>query len=237
MSKGNKVPVSGRIEPQLLAAVDRFCQTHHQTRSDVLARGLRWIVTPEFQEERERVLAETLDRIFLRLTRHDQRVQRELHILSEMLALFVRAYYNHTPRVPEPAREEFRASGKERFEAFMEALAEHVGRDDVRHPAVGQPSDASQCRVGAATAPDRRTAGLARRRLHRDSLELEETAVMGRRVGGATLITVAPSRCGTTGAMDDSRFNLSLGSRRGQRGRTRGARDRRRSGRGRGVRS
>lgn len=127
MSKGNKVPISGRIEPELLAALDRFCQTHHQTRSDVLARGLRWIVTPEFQEERERVVAETLDRIFLRLARHDQRVQRELHILSEMLALFVRAYYNHTPRVPDPAREEFRASGKERFEAFMEALAEHVG--------------------------------------------------------------------------------------------------------------
>lgn len=127
MSKVIKEKISGRVDPDLLAAVDRYCQATRQTRSDVLSRGLRWAVTPEYQEERERVVAETLDRIVWQLARLDSRVRREMNIVQEMVGLFVRAYYNHTPRIPEPSRNEFRAAGKERFDAFMAALAEHVG--------------------------------------------------------------------------------------------------------------
>jgi hypothetical protein len=127
MSKAIKEKISGRVDPDLLAAVDRYCQANRQTRSDVLTRGLRWAVTPEYQEERERVVAETLDRIAWQLARLDGRVRREMNVLQEMLGLFVRAYYNHTPKIPEPSRNEFRAAGKERFDAFMQALAENVG--------------------------------------------------------------------------------------------------------------
>jgi len=127
MSRVVKEKISGRVDPDLLAAVDRYCQASGQTRSDVLAQGLRWVVTPEHQEERERVVAETLDRIAWQLTRLDRHARRELNVLEEMLGLFVRAYYNHTPRIPDPSLMEFRAAGKERFDAFMQILAENVG--------------------------------------------------------------------------------------------------------------
>jgi hypothetical protein len=90
-------------------------------------RGLRWVVSPEHQEQRERVVAETLDRLTWQLARLDRHARRELNVLEEMLGLFVRAYYNHTPRIPEPSLQEFRAAGKERFDAFMQVLAENVG--------------------------------------------------------------------------------------------------------------
>ena len=70
---------------------------------------------------------------------------------------------------------------------LFQSLAVHVGRDDVGHPAVGHASDAPQRRIGAAAAPDRRPAGLPRRRLHLHALEIEELAGMGDRLAGPQL--------------------------------------------------
>ena len=125
--KGVKEKVSGRVDADLLAAVDRYCSATGQTRSDVLVEGLRRVVTPEYFEERERVVAETLDRLVWLVTRLDRHARRELKVLTEMLGLFVRAYYNHTPRTTPASLREFQAAGRERFEAFMAILARNVG--------------------------------------------------------------------------------------------------------------
>lgn len=126
MNKANKVPISGRIDPDLMRSLDRFCELHKKSRSEVMTAALRFFVTPEYQEEREKVITETLDRLYWTTHRLDRRLKRETHILKEMLGLFVRAFYNHTPRIADPLQEEFKALGKQRFEAFMEVLAAHV---------------------------------------------------------------------------------------------------------------
>ena len=59
-----------------------------------------------------------------------------------------------------------------------EPLGEHLGRHGVGEPAVGEAGSALECRLGAATAPDRRSARLARRRRHLHVLEGVEAALV-----------------------------------------------------------
>ena len=70
--------------------------------------------------------------------------------------------------------------GLDRLQALPIALWGH----DVAYPAVRLAPDAAKRRLPACPAPDRRTAGRERRRLHVNVLELEEPAVEGHRLTG-----------------------------------------------------
>lgn len=124
----NKVRLTGSIEPDVADALEAFCRNHPKlSRSAVMAQALRRFLFPDYQEERERVLTENLDRLYWRQSRHAERVDRELRVIREMLALFVRTFYNHTPEVPPSERSAAAIKGEQRFSRFQKVLAEHLG--------------------------------------------------------------------------------------------------------------
>lgn len=124
----NTVRLTGTIEEDVHEALEAHCRSHPEvSRSSVMARALRRFLFPEHQEERERMLTENFDRLYWHQHNHADRVDRELRMVREMLALFVRTFYNHTAEIPPGERRAAKLSGEVRFDRFLKALAENVG--------------------------------------------------------------------------------------------------------------
>lgn len=127
-SKENKVLLSGSIDPDVYAALQEHCRRYPQSsRSAVVSRALRQFLLPDYQEEQHRVLAANLDRLLWYQHNLADRLERELRLVREMLALLVRTYYIHTPEVPEPERQGAVVSGEKRFNRFLAKVAEQIG--------------------------------------------------------------------------------------------------------------
>jgi hypothetical protein len=150
-NKPSKVMLSGTIDPDVFESLARYCAAHpQQSRSQVLTRALRQLLLPDFQEERERVLAENLDRLYWHQHNHAERVDRDLRVLTEMVALGIRTFYNHTPAMPEGMRAAAAADGEARFARFLEVVAEHVGPGRSALERMPEPAVAT----GAVAGPD-----------------------------------------------------------------------------------
>lgn len=63
-----------------------------------------------------------------RLDRQVARMERDLGISLETLALFIRYWMTVSPPLPEPAAAAARAQGAERYEAFVAALGRRLSR-------------------------------------------------------------------------------------------------------------
>ena len=124
----NTVRLTGTIEADVHKALENHCRSHPETsRSAVMARALRRFLFPEHGEERERVLTENFDRLYWHQHNHADRMDRELRVIREMLAMFVRTFYNHTVDIPPGDRRAAKLSGEARFDRFLQALAENTG--------------------------------------------------------------------------------------------------------------
>src|SRR5208282_6198370 len=78
---------------------------------------------PEYREKQEQTLLRAFDRCFNRLVKVHEDQQGQHEFVKEMLAMFVRTFFRHTPAVKPEHREAAAASGAKRFEAFLDALA------------------------------------------------------------------------------------------------------------------
>src|SRR5215469_6826004 len=97
-------------------------------------------------DRREAAMARRLDR----LTRQGERLQRDLWIAAETLALFIRFWLTVTPPLPESAQAAAQAKGRERFESFLETLGRRLakGQSIMREISL----DTSEGRVPGQTA-------------------------------------------------------------------------------------
>jgi hypothetical protein len=90
-----------------------------------------------------------------RLGRAGARTQRDLEILSEAFAIWVKLWFAHTPNVAEDAKPLARASAEARYRQFVEYVAEQLsgGRrfvDDLPHEVV---ADSGELTNLAAQSP------------------------------------------------------------------------------------
>lgn len=116
------------------------------TKSSIVEAALASFLSPDAADRREAVFVRRLDR----LTRQVERLERDLTIGVETLALFVRFWLAVTPPLPDTAQAAAKAQGSERYEAFIETLGRRLqqGRSLVRevseeiYPETRPPSDA-----------------------------------------------------------------------------------------------
>ena len=71
-------------------------------------------------------MTKRLDQLDRRMTR----MERDLGIAVETLAVFVRFWLTTSPPLPEPAQAAARAKAGERYDAFVAALGRHSGDRD-----------------------------------------------------------------------------------------------------------
>jgi hypothetical protein len=110
------------LEDDLHAALQEFAARRGKSLSIVAAAALASFLSPDTSERNEAVLDRRLDR----LSRQYERLERDLGISVEMLALFVRFWLAATPPVPETAQAAARTKGRERYEGFVVALGRRL---------------------------------------------------------------------------------------------------------------
>jgi hypothetical protein len=118
-----KYPLTIRLDDELLKVIKMQAALTRSSLGSVVVDAARQTLMPEYGEKQEQTLLKAMDRCFNRLVKmhEDQQTQHEL--AREMLAMFVRTFFRHTPAVKLEHREAATASAARRFEAFLDALA------------------------------------------------------------------------------------------------------------------
>jgi hypothetical protein len=118
------------FSPELLERLGDLAAQRGLTKSSIVEAALASFLSPDAADRREAVFVRRLDR----MTRQIERLERDLTIGVETLALFVRFWLAVTPPLHESAQPAAKAQGSERYEAFIETLGRRLqqGRSLVR---------------------------------------------------------------------------------------------------------
>lgn len=125
-----KSRLSVYLDPDIMQALAAYADRRGRSRSLIAEAAIASFLSPDADEQREAAIAKRLDRLDRRTTR----LERDVGIGVEMIALFVRFWLSNTPPPPEAERAAMRRQGGDRYDAFMDAL----GRRLAKGPKVGQ---------------------------------------------------------------------------------------------------
>lgn len=124
MMNPKKQRLSVYLDPDIMKALAEYAARRAQSRSLVAEAGIASFLSPDAAERQEAATTKRLDRFDRRLTR----MERDLVISVEMLAVFVRFWLTANPPLPEPAQAAARAQAGERYDAFVAALGRRLAK-------------------------------------------------------------------------------------------------------------
>ena len=119
-----KERLSVYLEPEVMRTLIDYAERRGQSKSLIAEAAIGTFLSPDAAERQEAAFARRLDR----LTRQIERLERDVSISVEALALFVRFWLTATPTLPEEAQPAARAKGAERYDAFVEALGRRLAK-------------------------------------------------------------------------------------------------------------
>lgn len=119
-----KERLSVYLDPQVMRSLIDYADRRGKSKSLIAEAAISSFLSPDAAERQEATFARRLDRLF----RHLERLERDVGISVEALALFVRFWLTATPALPEQAQAAARAKGIERYDAFVEALGRRLSK-------------------------------------------------------------------------------------------------------------
>jgi len=119
-----KERLSVYLDPHVMRSLIDYADRRGKSKSLVAEAAIGSFLSPDAAERQEATLARRLDR----LVRQTERLERDVGIAVETLALFVRFWLTATPAMPEQAQAAARAKGTERYHAFIEALGRRLSK-------------------------------------------------------------------------------------------------------------
>lgn len=119
-----KERLSVYLDPPVMRALIDYAKRRGKSMSLVAEAAIGSFLSPDAAERQEATFARRLDR----LSRQMERLERDVGISVEALALFVRFWLTTTPALPEQAQAAARAKGAERYDAFVEALGRRLSK-------------------------------------------------------------------------------------------------------------
>jgi len=119
-----KARLSVYLDPATMTLLTDLAERKRQSKSLIAEAAVSSFLTPDDADRREAAVARRLDQ----LTRQGERVERDLWIAAETLALFIRFWLTVTPPLPEGAQMAAQAKGRERFESFLETLGRRLAK-------------------------------------------------------------------------------------------------------------
>jgi predicted transcriptional regulator len=123
-----KIPKKQRLsvylEPDILRSLAAYAARRDQSRSLIAEAAIASFLSPEAAERQEAATTKRLDQLDRRMTR----MERDLGISVEMLAVFVRHWLTTNPPLPESAQAAARAQAGERYDAFVAALGRRLAK-------------------------------------------------------------------------------------------------------------
>ena len=129
-SSSKKQRLSVYLDREVMKALADYAARRDHSRSLVAEAAIASFLSPDAAERQEAALTRRLDQLDRRMAR----LERDLGIAVETLAIFVRLWLTTNPPLPEPAQAAARAKAGERYDAFVAAL----GRRLAKGPKLGQ---------------------------------------------------------------------------------------------------
>ncbi len=129
-----KVRLSVYLDPDLMHALADFAARRDQSRSLIAEAAVASFLSPDSDERREAVIAKRLDGIDRRI----QRLERDIGIAVETMALFVRFWLGSTPQLPDATQAATRAKAGERYDSFLDALGRRLAKGPNLRQEVGE---------------------------------------------------------------------------------------------------
>jgi hypothetical protein len=145
-----KLRLSVYLDPQIMARLIDLAGRKEQSRSIIAEAAIMSFLTPNAGQP-EAAFARRLGL----LSRQVERLERDLTIAVEALALFIRFWLTVTPPLPESAQSAAQAKGRERFESFLEALGRRLakGQSLLREVTIDRSNDGIAAETTASTRP------------------------------------------------------------------------------------
>lgn len=140
-----KAQISVYLDPDVMTMLSDYAARREQPMSLIAEAAVASFLSPDDAERREALIAKRLDQLDRRMTR----LERDIGISVETLAVFVRFWLTTTPALPEPAAQAARAKAGERYEAFVTALGRRLAQgpklrqeisEDIADSSIGQVS-------------------------------------------------------------------------------------------------
>ena len=122
-----KQRLSVYVDPPIMQALAKYAGRRDRSLSLVAEAAIASFLSPDAAERQEAAVAKRIDQLDRKL----QRLDRDVGIGVETLALFIRFWLTTTPQLPEPAQSAARAKGAERYEAFLEALGRRLAKGSI----------------------------------------------------------------------------------------------------------
>jgi len=121
-TRPKKAQLSVYLDPQVMKTLLAYAARRELPVSAVAEAAIGSFLSPDADEQREAAIAKRLDQQDRRLAR----VERDVGIAVETLALFIRFWLTTTPPLPEPAARAARAKAGERWDNFIVALGRRL---------------------------------------------------------------------------------------------------------------
>ena len=120
--------------PELLKQITDLADRKKLSRSAIVEAAVASFLSPDGADRQEAAFTRRLDR----LSRQMQRLERDVGLTAETLALFIRFWLTITPPLPNDAQGAAQIKGRERFEGFVEALGRDGGPQHADAVALGE---------------------------------------------------------------------------------------------------
>jgi hypothetical protein len=110
------------LDPALMAQLTEIAKRQKQSMSLIAEAAIASFLTPDESDRREAAVTRRLDR----LTRQFERLERDLAVSVEAMALFIRYWLTVTPSIPEDFQLVAQAEGRDRFASFLQTLGQRL---------------------------------------------------------------------------------------------------------------
>jgi len=119
-----KQRLSVYLDPDIMRNLADYAARRDHSRSLIAEAAIASFLSPDAAERQEAATTRRLDQLDRRMTR----MERDLGIAVETLAVFVRFWLATNPPLPEPAQAAARAKAGERYDAFVTALGRRLAK-------------------------------------------------------------------------------------------------------------
>ena len=113
-----------RLPPDVALKLADYVSRKRVPQAHIVETALASFLSPDASERLEGALGRRLDR----LVRQVERLERNVTISNEALALFVRFWLTATPPLPDAAQPAAQAKGRERYEGYVDALGRRLAK-------------------------------------------------------------------------------------------------------------
>ncbi|GAA0631498.1 ribbon-helix-helix domain-containing protein [Sphingomonas ursincola] len=107
---------------EMIGQINELSERKKISRSAIVEAAVASFLSPDAADRREAAFTRRMDR----LSRQAQRIERDLGVTADTLALFVRFWLTITPPLPSDAQAAAQVKGRERFEGFVETLGKRL---------------------------------------------------------------------------------------------------------------